>query len=207
MLNTAAVLSAGTGVCLRSDLSRVQVGRSAGTDQHRSTASRSETLHVEERAGQSATDQCGPIPARRSLVRSRRGGGTRKFAQSSAGLSCGCQSKRLPEIARWGCRARQTRRKSGHEKRWPDPRHLGVCARLAHLCAHGTLRRASKSARMRNSPNSAQACKWETRGRAGASLLERGLERPVVGAFGRNPLRGRGKEPGLHDFTQADVPE
>jgi outer membrane protein OmpA-like peptidoglycan-associated protein len=55
VLNTAAVLSAGTGVCPSLDLSRVQV-RSAGTDQTDPPLPFGDAS-VRERAGQNATDQ------------------------------------------------------------------------------------------------------------------------------------------------------
>ena len=55
VLNTAAVLSAGTGVCPSLDLSRVQVS-SAGTDQTTPPMPFGDAS-VKERSGQSATDQ------------------------------------------------------------------------------------------------------------------------------------------------------
>jgi outer membrane protein OmpA-like peptidoglycan-associated protein len=55
MLNTAAVLSAGKGVCPSLDLSRVQV-ESAGTDQSSAPTPFGDSS-VKERTGQGATDQ------------------------------------------------------------------------------------------------------------------------------------------------------
>jgi hypothetical protein len=63
--------------------------------------------------------------------------------------------------------------------------------RRGHLCFRGTLRQRGKSARMSDSSSSAQSCKGETEGRGDASPN----------------LASGGKEPGLHDSTQAKEPE
>jgi hypothetical protein len=41
----------------------------------------------------------------------------------------------------------------------------------AHLCSAGTLREQGKSARMKDSPESAQSCRYETRGKPDASWI------------------------------------
>ena len=70
VLNTAAVLSAGKGICPQLDLSRVQVAY-AGTDQTDPPMPFADNS-VKERGGPERNRRARAIPACRSLVRSRR---------------------------------------------------------------------------------------------------------------------------------------